>query len=587
MNSHIPFTSLTFSRLRSTPALAIIFLVASLLMPTHSPAQVSAASPGAPVPKGIVTKYAFNQSKIFPGTERDYWVYVPQQYDPARPACLYVGQDGINPTYTETFDQLIANHQMPVTIGVFITPGKVPAPDANSQPRVNRSFEYNSLGDDYERFLTDELLPTIVREQHLNISTNPNDRCIGGGSSGASIAFTVAWEHPEAFRRVFSVSGAFPFTRGRCYSDLVRKYEAKPLRIFMHVGKDDMYNTSGDLFMDNEKLSTSLAFSGYDVQYMVSDGKHMDKWKDMIPVGMQWLWRDWPAPIVSGSNPPRVNDIVLPNQPWRLVADGLQDVRALTVNPQGEVFVADTPANKIYKTGADGKLVPFSTDAGQVSGLTTGTDGSLYGVSQATGNLLAFDSNGNDRTIASGLPGHAIFATRHGNFYVTVPGPFGTCRSQVWLVNATGVKKLVDTGLKGAAGIALSQDDWRLDVADERSHWVYEYQVNPDGSLSGKEHLYWLYVPDTADDSGADGLAVSTNGTLYVATRIGIQTSDNSGHNQCILPLPSGRVTALAFGGPKFDVLYAACGDKLYARNVQVQGVNVFQPPAKPGRAKL
>jgi sugar lactone lactonase YvrE/enterochelin esterase-like enzyme len=541
----------------------------------------------APVPKGTLTSHVFDQSKVFPGTIRRYWVYVPKQYDGSKPACLFVVQDGWNPIFTQTMDQLIATHQMPVTIGVFITPGAVPAPNPTSIPRGNRSFEYNSLGDDYERFLVNELLPTIVNEEHLNISTDPNDRSIGGGSSGASIAWTVAWEHPEQFRRVFSVSGAFPFSRGACYSVLVRKEEAKPIRVFMHVGRNDMYNTSGDLWMDNERMHTALVFAGYDVNYIVSDGRHMDQYKQMIPVGLQWLWRDYPAPIVSGSSPPRVNDTILPNEPWNLVGQGYQQITSMTVDPQGAVYVADAPANKLYKTGADGKVAPYLDDAGEVTGLATGTDGRLYGISAATGNLLSFDANGQKHTIATGLPGHGLFATRQGGFYVTIPGPFGTAQSQVWFVSPTGEKKLVDTGLKAATGIADSTDDWQLYVADGRSHFVYAYQVNNDGSLSSKEHYFWLHVPDNADDAGADGLAVSKDGTVYVATRMGIQTNDDQGHNQCILLVPGGRVTAIAFGGPSFDTLYAACGDKIYARKVNEQGVQVFQPPAKPAGGKL
>ncbi len=78
-------------------------------------------------PKGEVTKYTFDKSKIFPGTTRDYWVYVPKQYDPAKPACLYVNQDGVQYKAPEAFDQLIHKGEMPVTIGVFVMHGRVKA----------------------------------------------------------------------------------------------------------------------------------------------------------------------------------------------------------------------------------------------------------------------------------------------------------------------------------------------------------------------------------------------------------------------------------------------------------------------------
>src|SRR5260370_21334596 len=78
-------------------------------------------------PKGEVTKYSFDQSKIFPGTVRDYWVYVPKQYDPATPACVYVNQDGVQWKAPEVFDQLIHSKEMPITIGVFVMHGKIKA----------------------------------------------------------------------------------------------------------------------------------------------------------------------------------------------------------------------------------------------------------------------------------------------------------------------------------------------------------------------------------------------------------------------------------------------------------------------------
>src|SRR5258708_5689129 len=119
------------------------------------------SKPQEGVPKGEVLKFSFDRSKIFPGTTRDYSVYVPQQYDPAKPPCLYVGQDGIGYGATTVFDNLISRGEIPVTIGVFITPGKVKALGENALDRFNRSYEYDGLGDAYVRFLLEELLPEV------------------------------------------------------------------------------------------------------------------------------------------------------------------------------------------------------------------------------------------------------------------------------------------------------------------------------------------------------------------------------------------------------------------------------------------
>src|SRR5580698_6218284 len=146
-------------------------------------------------PKGEVKQYSFDHSRVFPGTERDYWVYVPKQYDPVRPACLYVNQDGSKYKASEVFDQLIHKKEMPVTIGVFVMHGRVKALSPQALDRFNRSLEYDGLGSDYARFLLDELLPEVEKKtaedgRPIKLSKAGDDRAIGGASSGATCAFT-------------------------------------------------------------------------------------------------------------------------------------------------------------------------------------------------------------------------------------------------------------------------------------------------------------------------------------------------------------------------------------------------------------
>src|SRR6186713_280734 len=200
------------------------------------------------VPKGEVLHFTFDQSSIFPGTWREYWVYIPAEYRPERPACVYVNQDGIQWKAPTVLDNLIYKKEMPVTIGVFVNPGRVRAGErggagtvgqGGALDRFNRSIEYDGLGDAYVRFLLDELLPDVEKHtatdgRAIHLSRNGNDRGIGGSSSGAVCAFTAAWERPDAFSRVFSAIGTYVSLRGgNDYATLVRKYEPKPIRIFL------------------------------------------------------------------------------------------------------------------------------------------------------------------------------------------------------------------------------------------------------------------------------------------------------------------------------------------------------------------
>jgi enterochelin esterase-like enzyme len=258
----------------------------------------------AGVPKGELIKFTFDRSKIFPGTTRECWVYVPAQYDPQQPACVYVNQDGIQWNAPTVFDNLINSKEMPVTIGIFVTPGKVLAADANGQDRFNRSFEYDGLGDAYARFLLTELLPEVETKKTKNgraihLSKNGNDRAIGGSSSGAVCAFTAAWEYPEEFSRVFSAIGTYTGLRGADrYPILVRKYEPKPIRIFLQDGKNDLNIYGGDWWKANEMMERALTFAGYEVNHVWGEDGHNGKHGTSIfPDAMRWLWKGWPEPV--------------------------------------------------------------------------------------------------------------------------------------------------------------------------------------------------------------------------------------------------------------------------------------------------
>ena len=195
------------------------------------------------IPQGKVTQHSW-ESKIFPGTIRDYWVYVPAQYDAAHPACVMVFQDGHSYVREDgdfrvpiAFDNLIHKGEMPLTIGIFINPGTPTDREPSEEDlKQNRSFEYDTLSDQYARFLLDEILPE-VGEQY-NLVDDPEGRAIGGISSGGICAWTVAWERPDAFRKVLSHCGSFTNIRGGDrYPFLIRNTAPKPIRIFLQGGR--------------------------------------------------------------------------------------------------------------------------------------------------------------------------------------------------------------------------------------------------------------------------------------------------------------------------------------------------------------
>ena len=282
----------------ATTSLLIVLAESSLLAADdYKLGEDSMAHEG--VSKGQVTKYQWN-SRIFPGTVRDYWIYVPAQYDAAKPACLMVFQDG--GTYVSSngqfrvpivFDNLIQKKEMPVTIGLFLNPGEVPPAEQNQKARSNRSFEYDSLGDLYARFLLEEILPAV--EKSYNITKNPEGRAICGISSGGICAWTVAWERPDAFRKVLSHVGSFTNIRGgNVYPALIRKIEGKPIRVFLQDGSNDLDNLHGSWPLSNQEMAAALKFAEFDYKFEFGDGGHNGKHGGAIlPDALRWLWRDY------------------------------------------------------------------------------------------------------------------------------------------------------------------------------------------------------------------------------------------------------------------------------------------------------
>jgi len=256
-------------------------------------------------PQGSLQIHVWDQSKVFPGTTRRYWVYVPEQYDPSQAAALMVFQDGhayVDPEgqfrAPVVLDNLIAAGQMPITIGLFVDPGQIgelPEKPGWRPTPANRSLEYDTLSPAYAQMLLEELIPRLRTEHQLNISDDPAQRGIAGISSGGICAWTVAWERPDAFGKVLSHVGSFVNIRGgHHYPAVIRKTEKKPIRVFLQGGEEDLDNEHGNWPLANRQMGAALKFKGYDYQLVMGTGGHSGKHGGAIlPESLRWLWRDW------------------------------------------------------------------------------------------------------------------------------------------------------------------------------------------------------------------------------------------------------------------------------------------------------
>jgi len=280
---------------------SIIFLTTAVVACS---AQDSLYKPGPDsqrkegVPKGIVSRYEW-QSKLY-NNFREYWVYVPAQYDPTRPVALMIFQDGhayVNDSgdfrVPIVYDNLIYQKKLPVTICLFVNPGNNTQDYPENRFRAsNRADEYDVLDDRYTVMLMDEIIPELKKK--YNISNDPKMHGIGGLSSGAICAFTAAWEHPEYFHKVLSQIGSYTNIRGgNNYPSIIRKHKKKDIKIFMQDGSNDLNNEHGDWWLANLEMESALKFKGYELRFEKGAGTHSGKHGGAIlPESLIWLWSD-------------------------------------------------------------------------------------------------------------------------------------------------------------------------------------------------------------------------------------------------------------------------------------------------------
>ncbi len=543
----------------------------------------------ADVPEGKIEGPFTLTSQIYPGTERKYWVYVPAQYDPQKPICSMIVQDGLNRAkewrLPQILDNLIHRKDVPPIIGIFVDPGVVPAAgpaNEKAQPRFNRSFEYDSLGDRYARFLISELLPEVGKS--YNLSADANDRALAGASSGGICAFNAAWERPDAFRRVLSTIGTYVGLRGaNRFPVLIRKTEPKPLRVFLQDGNKDLNIYAGDWYIANQDMLSALKYAGYEVNHAWGEGGHNGKHgASIMPDALRWLWRDYPHPIKAGVNSPgekRV-DIILPDSGWEQVSSGHEQAEAPACNAAGDIFFCDSRAGRIYRVGEDGKTRVFAEQTGRISSMAFGPDGNLYACNEGR-QILRFDDTAKSTAFIADASCQAI-ATLPDGFYYS-----DSSASALYWSDYKGQKRQVDQLPIAVSGIVPTADHAFLNVGGDQSVFTWQFRIGENRALDARQRFGYLHLPDGELATGLSSMAVDDQGRVYATSKLGIQVMDQLGRVNVILNGPPSSVaTGIAFGGKGMDHLYLTCRDKVFRRKLNTKGVKTFEPPLalpKPG----
>jgi sugar lactone lactonase YvrE/enterochelin esterase-like enzyme len=542
----------------------------------------------AGVPHGRVERFQLTNSAIFPGTHREGGVYIPAQYDPAQPAALMVFQDGVGYLSTNgswrvplVFDNLIAAKEMPVTIAIFLNPGV-------RGEQSNRSFEYDSLGDAYARFLLEEAIPFVTNKYSLAITSDPELRAVCGSSSGGICSFTVAWERPDQFRKVLSTIGSFTNIRGgHNYPALIRKTERKPLRVFLQDGSNDLNNLFGDWPLANQGMASALRFMGYDHKFVLGDGSHNARHGGAIlPDALRWLWRapePLPAPLTKDNlkGDDALVKILPPEGGWELVMDGLGFTDAACSDAEGNFYFSDLGHAKLYKVGEDGKAVAWFEGNPKISGMKFGPDGRLYCASQGTLGgahdekkaLVAIEPDTKKvAVIATDVTPNDLVVSKTGWIYFTDTGAGQVimCPTQTYGMPRP---RVAAGGINKPNGIGLSPDGKFLIVSELGGTNAWSFMVNPDGTIWAGERYMELRAPVNRADSGGDGLAIDQEGRAFITSYVGVQMFDATGRLGGVIAKPSEKgCVSIAFAGPDRSWLYACAADKVFRRKTLTKG---------------
>jgi len=594
------------SHLLRSPFLAALLLAAAPL-PAAAPGAFRPTPDHEPrpgVPTGTILPQPAWSSQVFPDTTRDWWLYVPAQYEPDGTAALMIFQDGSNylrPTgpwrAPVVLDNLIARGEMPVTLALFINAGHDPSRGAPKRPGSpsNRSLEYNSLGDRYARFLLEEILPAVTKTHPF--SADPERRALVGSSSGGIAAFTAAWERPDQFRKVLSTIGSFVhLAGGDAYPSLIRKTERKPLRVYLEDTSGDLDNPFGNWPLANQQMHAALRYMGYDVHFDYAEGygHNADHGGSLFPGALRWLWRaetHRPEIVTKGdlASDFTLHRLLAEGEGWTKVVDGLAFADAPCTDAAGNFYYSDMrpPAAGVYRLAPEGTRTRLSEEG--VSGMKFGPDGRLYACQGAKRRLIAITpATGAVEVLTEDVQPNDLAVTRRGHIFFTE-----TSKKQVTFLDPrTREKRPADTGLANPNGITLSPRHDTLAVSEAGGEHVQVWRVQADGTLDARAPYMTLRRPiDPKGEfkfnqpppyrraSGGDGMTSDTAGRWYVASPLGVQVFDPTGRLCGVLtkPQPDQPLTSCTFSGPGLGYLYVTNGNAIFRRKVQATG---NPPPA-------
>ena len=518
-----------------------------------------------------------------------------------------VFQDGVIYQAPVVFDNLIAKGDIPPLVGLFIKPGVVPAANENALPRFNRSFEYDSVTPLYSRFLIEEFLPAVEAEHGIRFSTNPNEAAISGNSSGGICAFMVAWHRPDRFRRVFTGVGTYVGIHGADQLPVwVRKFEPKPIRVFLQSGTGDNNLYCGDWWMANQMMERSLSWAGYDVNHAWGEGGHNQKHASQVfPEAMRWLWREWKTAIevkanAEGASKWKGYEVVGEGSWEARVKNSPKPMETIESVRDGSVMIkGHAVTQNILKLSGDGRMTVIKIEddvAYSVGVLNDDLIALVVGADPKDGRqILRLRNLRTGEIVASGeeadAPQDELVFRKDGVAFVVMglahngwPIYLGEWRGNE-VRSLTIPPEWIESD-RSRTSLVLSPDQTVLYVSIADSDMIGAVGLSATGEMITMQ-TFGRLLRDPWGTHESAGMCVDSNGWLYVATSLGIQVLDQAGRVNFIIPTPK-PASDVCFGGKDLSELFIACGDTVYKRATKAKGVVSGQMvPIKPAPPKL
>ena len=536
-------------------------------------------------PAGTLRQFEFRGSQIYPGTVRDYWVYTPVGYEESDDPCLMVFNDGHDYVREsghwrapEVIDELLAAGEIPMCVAVFAKWGRIDPENEDQIMRMNRSFEYDSVGDRFVTFLEEELLPEVRKSYRF--SNDGNDRAIIGSSTGGICAFNVVWERPDRFSRVFCTVGTFVgFRGGHELEFLIRKSEPKPIRVVLYDGRNDLDNQVGNWWHSNQLIYTALKFHDYEVEVFWDDGEHGGKFcGKWLPDGLREIWRGWPESPKPGTlnEKNRAHEILLPGEGWKQVAE----------TPEGLCYLSTLQSGAIVGATKEGRIFKFDgafewellADMGMPIFCIDGIEDNRLSVLREDALLFVAGENGETvGEIILDLSMHDILPFKNGVFFaVDTPG-------SLYRLDSSGARERLELEFPSGSHLARDPSDRFLAALSNDSRFGWSGILSEDQGVHHAQRFYHIHVPEYSDKSGlSEILFERKNGLLLAPTSLGIQVFGHQGRCDGIIDLPENSVVrAITFGLGNESNLYALTENGLFKRRTQTGGVHVWSEHSK------